>query len=254
MSYFNFDGQNALVTGASSGLGRQFALALAQAGANVALAARRQERLTELAQEIQNLGRQSLVLPMDVTNEQQIAAGIAMIKQSWGKLDIAVNNAGTSNAAPAEEMTLEDWQKVIDVNMTGVFLTAKHAAGLMKEYNYGRIINTASIYGLVGNSSFTVANYHASKGAVVNLTRALAAEWAKYGITVNAIAPGFFPSEMTEAFFADEGFKQYVAAYCPMKRAGQDGELNTALLFLADQGSSYVTGQTIAVDGGWTSV
>lgn len=254
MQYFNFEGQTALVTGASSGLGKQFALLLASAGADVAIAARREDKLKEVAEEIEALGRKALILVMDVTKEEEIAAGFAKIKKEWQKLDIVVNNAGISSAAPAEEMSFEDWQKVVDVNLTGVFLVAKHAGALMKEKKYGRIINLASIYGLVGNSAFNVANYHATKGAVVNLTRALAAEWAKYQITVNAIGPGFFESEMTGDFINTDDFKQYVAISCPMKRVGKKGELNTALLFLADKASSYVTGQTIAVDGGWTAI
>jgi len=254
MQYFNFEGQTALVTGASSGLGKQFALLLASAGADVAIAARREDKLKEVAEEIEALGRKALILVMDVTKEEEIAAGFAKIKKEWQKLDIVVNNAGISSAAPAEEMSFEDWQKVVDVNLTGVFLVAKHAGALMKEKKYGRIINLASIYGLVGNSAFNVANYHATKGAVVNLTRALAAEWAKYQITVNAIGPGFFESEMTGDFINTDDFKQYVAISCPMKRVGKNGELNTALLFLADKASSYVTGQTIAVDGGWTAI
>jgi gluconate 5-dehydrogenase len=254
MQYFNFEGQTALVTGASSGLGKQFAFLLASAGADVAIAARREDKLKEVATEIEALGRKALILVMDVTKEEEIAAGFAKIKKEWQKLDIVVNNAGISSAAPAEEMSFEDWQRVVDVNLTGVFLVAKHAGALMKEKKYGRIINLASIYGLVGNSAFNVANYHATKGAVVNLTRALAAEWAKYQITVNAIGPGFFESEMTGDFINTDDFKQYVAISCPMKRVGKKGELNTALLFLADKASSYVTGQTIAVDGGWTAI
>lgn len=254
MQYFNFEGQTALVTGTSSGLGKQFALLLASAGADVAIAARREDKLKEVAEEIEALGRKALILVMDVTKEEEIAAGFAKIKKEWQKLDIVVNNAGISSAAPAEEMSFEDWQRVVDVNLTGVFLVAKHAGALMKEKKYGRIINLASIYGLVGNSAFNVANYHATKGAVVNLTRALAAEWAKYQITVNAIGPGFFESEMTGDFINTDDFKQYVAISCPMKRVGKKGELNTALLFLADKASSYVTGQTIAVDGGWTAI
>lgn len=254
MQYFNFQGKKALVTGASSGLGRRFALVLAQAGADVALAARREDKLKSLAQEIEGLGQKALVLKMDVTKEEEVKNGVAKIKKEWQTLDILVNNAGTSTMAPAEEMPLEDWQKVIDVNLTGVFLVAKHAATLMKEKQFGRIINIASMYGLVANSAFNVANYHASKGAVVNLTRALAAEWAKYNITVNAIGPGFFESEMTGDFINTDDFKQYLTTYCPMKRAGNPEELDTTLLFLAAEASSYITGQTIAVDGGWTAI
>lgn len=254
MSVFDFTGQKALVTGASSGLGAQFALALAEAGADVAIAARRVEKLEEVASQIRALGKQALVLPMDVTDEASIEAAFAQIKENWGNLDIVVNNAGTSVIKPAEEMTLEEWQKVIAVNQTGVFLTAKHAARLMKEKNYGRIISTASIYGHVGNIAFPVVNYHASKAAVINMTRALAAEWAKYGITVNAIGPGFFESEMTAGSINTSEFQQYLKASCPMGRIGQKGELNSALLFLAAKASSYVTGQTVFVDGGWTAI
>ncbi len=254
MQYFNFQGKKALVTGASSGLGKRFALILAKAGADVAIAARREEKLKEVAKEIEALGQKALVLKMDVTKEEEIKDGLAKIKKEWQKLDILVNNAGTSAIAPAEEMSLEDWQKVVDVNLTGVFLVAKHAGALMKENQFGRVINIASMYGLVANSAFTVANYHATKGAVVNLTRALAAEWAKYNITVNAIGPGFFESEMTGEFIGTDDFKQYVAISCPMQRVGKKGELDTTLLFLAAEASSYITGQTIAVDGGWTAI
>jgi gluconate 5-dehydrogenase len=254
MQYFNFQGKKALVTGASSGLGRRFALVLAKAGADVALAARREDKLKEVAKEIEDLGQKALVLKMDVTKEEEIKNGVAKIKKEWQTLDILVNNAGTSTMAPAEEMPLEDWQKVVDVNLTGVFLVAKHAGALMKEKQFGRVINIASMYGLVANSAFNVANYHASKGAVVNLTRALAAEWAKYNITVNAIGPGFFESEMTGDFINTDDFKQYVTISCPMKRVGKKEELDTTLLFLAAEASSYVTGQTIAVDGGWTAI
>jgi NAD(P)-dependent dehydrogenase (short-subunit alcohol dehydrogenase family) len=254
MQYFNFQGKKALVTGASSGLGRRFALVLAKAGADVALAARREEKLKEVAKEIEDLGQKALVLKMDVTKEEEIKNGVAKIKKEWQTLDILVNNAGTSTMAPAEEMPLEDWQKVVDVNLTGVFLVAKHSGALMKEKQFGRVINIASMYGLVANSAFNVANYHATKGAVVNLTRALAAEWAKYNITVNAIGPGFFESEMTGDFINTDDFKQYVTISCPMKRVGKKEELDTTLLFLAAEASSYITGQTIAVDGGWTAI
>jgi NAD(P)-dependent dehydrogenase (short-subunit alcohol dehydrogenase family) len=137
MQYFNFEGQTALVTGASSGLGKQFALLLASAGADVAIAARREDKLKEVAEEIEALGRKALILVMDVTKEEEIAAGFAKIKKEWQKLDIVVNNAGISSAAPAEEMSFEDWQRVVDVNLTGVFLVVKHAGVLMKEKKYG---------------------------------------------------------------------------------------------------------------------
>lgn len=254
MPLFDLHNQNAIVTGASSGLGVQFAKALATQGANVALLARRIDKLDAVKTEIEALGVKALAVQADVTNEDSIKAAVAQVESAWGQIHILVNNAGVSAVAPAEDMAEADWDKVLDTNLKGVWMVAKHVAKHMIGKGYGRIINTASMYGLVGNTFFPVCNYHAAKGGVVNLTRGLAAEWAKHHITVNAIGPGFFESEMTEAAVGTDAFLGYVKQACPMQRIGQAGELNPALIFLAAKESSYVTGQTIYVDGGWTAV
>ncbi len=254
MSLFDLHGHNAVVTGASSGLGVQFAKALAAQGANVALLARRVEKLESVKSEIEAMGVQALAVQADVTNEASIQAAVAQVESAWGQIHILVNNAGVSAVAPAQDLAEADWDKVLDTNLKGVWMVAKHVAKRMIANSYGRIINTASMYGVVGNTFFPVVNYHAAKGGVVNLTRGLAAEWAKYGITVNAIGPGFFESEMTEAAINTDAFTGYVKQACPMQRVGQPGELNSALIFLAAKESTYVTGQTICVDGGWTAV
>jgi NAD(P)-dependent dehydrogenase (short-subunit alcohol dehydrogenase family) len=163
-----------------------------------------------------------------------------------------VNNAGTASISPSIDMSLEEWKKVIDVNLTGVFLCARTAAREMIKKNYGKIVNIASIYGAVGDI-FPTAPYYASKGAVINLTRALAIEWAPYKINVNAIAPGFFPSEMTETVFRDENTLKYILSRTPLGRTGEPLDLKAALTYLASPASNYVTGQTLFVDGGWTA-
>lgn len=251
---FDLTGKKAVVTGASSGLGVQFAKALAEQGADVALFARRIEKMQAIKTEIEAMGRKCLAIKCDVTVESEVKTAVDQVNQAFGRIDILVNNAGTSAMAPAESMTEDDWDKVINTNLKAVFLVAKNVGQYMIKQNYGKIISTSSIYGLVGNNFFPVCNYHASKSGVVGLTKALGAEWAKYKITVNAIAPGFFESEMTQSAINTPEFKQYIENSCPMKRIGNQGELNGALIYLASDASSYTTGQVIAVDGGWTSI
>nr|WP_320415631.1 SDR family oxidoreductase [Candidatus Contubernalis alkalaceticus] len=254
MNIFDLSGKVAVVTGASSGLGRRFSTVLAQNGADVAVVARRIERLEELAEEIRGLGQRCLPVQCDVTNEAQVAEMADKVFKEYGRLDISINNAGTAALAPAVEHTLEDWNQTVAVNLTGVFLVAKHCAKIMIKQNYGKMVLTASMYGLVGNTFFPVSSYHATKGAVVNLTRGLAAEWGKYNITVNALAPGFFPSEMTQESFKIPEFQEYVKNMSVLGRTGQEGELDGAVLYLSSDASSYTTGITIPVDGGWTAV
>ncbi|HCC84736.1 MAG TPA: short-chain dehydrogenase [Candidatus Pacebacteria bacterium] len=251
---FELTGKKAIVTGASSGLGVQFALALARQGADVALLARRLDRLEAVKAQIMALGRQCLAIKCDVSVETEVQAAVAQVNQAFGRIDILANNAGVSAIAPAEQMTEADWDKVIDIDLKAVWLMAKHVGQYMINQGYGKIINTSSIFGLVGNSSFPVVAYHAAKFGVVGLTKALAGEWAKHNITVNAIGPGFFDSEMTHAVIETPDFNQYVAAGCPMKRIGREGELDGAMIYFASDASSYTTGQIIAVDGGWTSI
>jgi len=253
-SCFNIKGQTALVTGASSGLGVTFAEALVECGANVVLAARRMERLEKLADSLSaKYGTKVIPVKTDVSQEPDVLRMVNTAVKHFGSLEILVNNAGVASLSPSVEMSLEEWKKVIDVNLTGVFLCARTAAREMIAKNYGKIVNIASIYGAVGDI-FHAAPYYASKGAVINLTRAFAIEWAQYKINVNAIAPGFFPSEMTEQVFKDENALKHIISRTPLGRTGEPSDLKAVLLYLASPASNYVTGQTIFVDGGWTAL
>ncbi|GAQ25526.1 SDR family NAD(P)-dependent oxidoreductase [Tepidanaerobacter syntrophicus] len=250
---FDLTGRVAAVTGASAGLGRQFALALAKQGADIAIMARRKNKLEEVAQEIRTTGVKCLVVPCDVTKLDQVKDSVATIINKFGKVDILVNNAGGGGSAPLEEMTNEIWQHNIDLELTGTFQCTREFGREMLKRGYGRIINIASIFGLVGNADVPVAGYHASKGGVVNFTRAAAAEWATRGVTVNALCPGFFPSEANnpEAMAAMDSF---IRRCTPMKRPGKEGELDSAIIFLAADESTYVTGSVVTCDGGWTCI
>lgn len=251
---FEIKGSSAIITGASSGLGVTFAEALAESGVNLVLAARRMEKLEKLSKELEKkYAVKAIPHRCDVTNEKDVNAMVETAVKEYGSIEFLVNNAGTSAIAPSTELSLEEWKKVIDVNLTGVFLCSRVAAREMAKKNYGKIINIASIYGAVGDI-FTAAPYYASKGGVVNLTRALAVEWATHGINVNAIAPGFFRSEMTEAIFEDQETLNYIKNKTPLKRAGVPIDLKAALIFFVSHGSDYVTGQTLYVDGGWTAI
>jgi NAD(P)-dependent dehydrogenase (short-subunit alcohol dehydrogenase family) len=251
---FRLDGRVAVVTGASSGMGVAFAHALAGAGAKVVLAARRIERLEAIAKEIGDAGGEALAVACDVSQEADIDALVAATIARFGKVDVLVNNAGFSQILPAEALALADWKAQIDVNLTGVFLCAQRFGRKMIEQRSGAIVNIASILGLVGSGQVTQAAYSAAKGGVVNLTRELGAQWARKGVRVNALAPGWFPTEMTADMFGDEGSIKWMRSRTPMGRAGELGELVGPLLLLASDASSFVTGQTLVVDGGWTSV
>lgn len=251
---FEIKGQTAIMTGASSGLGVVFAETLAECGVNLVIAARRYERLVKLAEDLS--GKYNVkVIPVktDVSQEDQVINMVKTAIEKFGSLEILVNNAGTVCLSPSVDMSLEEWRKVIDVNLTGVFLCARTAAREMIKKKYGKIVNIASIYGAVGDI-FPTAPYYASKGAVINLTRSLAIEWAPYKINVNAIAPGFFPSEMTTSIFQDEKALKYILSRTPLGRTGEPLDLKAALIYLASPASNYVTGQTIFVDGGWTAL
>ncbi|MFH1351052.1 MAG: glucose 1-dehydrogenase [Pseudomonadota bacterium] len=254
LDMFRLEGRTAVVTGASSGLGVAFARGLAEAGASVVVAARRRERLERLAAELEAEGRQALSVLCDVTREDQVERLVRMTLERFRRLDILVNNAGAGHVAPAEAESLDLFQRVINVNVTGVFLCAKHCGRAMLQAGQGTIINIASIMGLVGIGALPQASYNTSKGAVINMTRELAAQWAKRGVRVNAIAPGWFPTEMTEEMFDNERSIRFIERRTPMGRAGRPEELIGALLLLASDASSYITGQTIVVDGGWTMV
>jgi NAD(P)-dependent dehydrogenase (short-subunit alcohol dehydrogenase family) len=250
----NLENKTAVITGASSGLGVQFAKALSEAGAGVALVARREEKLKKVKEMLTQMGGKSEYYTADVTASDQVEECIHSIQRDFKRIDILVNNAGFATLEPTEEHNLDSWHKVIDTNLTGLFLFTKFAGQVMIEQKYGKIINISSMYGAVGNIFMPASSYHASKGAVNTFTRAIAAEWARHNITVNAIGPGFFPSEMTEEIIDSQGFMDFVKQQCPMERVGTEGELDGALLLLASDASSYITGQVIYVDGGWTSV
>lgn len=251
---FGLTGRVAVVTGASSGLGVGVARALAQAGAHLVLAARRVDRLEALAVELGEAGVEVLPVACDVTDASQVEALKDACLERFGRVDILVNNAGVTEIVPAEKETEESFLRVLDVNLNGVFHCAQRFGRVMLEAGRGSIINVSSIFGLVGSGSIPQAAYSASKGAVVNMTRELAAQWARRGVRVNGIAPGFFKSEMTEKMFSDERSMAWVRRKTPMGRPGDVEELAGAVVFLASDSSSYVTGQTIAVDGGWTAV
>lgn len=251
---FDLTGKVAVVTGASSGLGVQMAKALASHGANLALLARREQRLQSVAEEIKSLGVDCIAIKCDVTRTQTVIEAAQKVEQHYGKVDILINNAGSGGNQSLEETTDETWNEVIDVDLNGVFKVAREFGKIMIKNKYGRIINIASMYGLVGNMALPTAAYHAAKGAVVNFTRAVAAEWAKYGINVNAICPGFFETELTTDTLNTEDFSNFMKATVPLGRYGKSEELGPAAVFLSSDEASYVTGVILPVDGGFTCV
>ena len=251
---FQLDGQVAVVTGASSGLGVAFARALAGAGAHVVLAARRKDRLEGLASEIEGRGGRALAVPCDVTDDDQVDALMSEAVRTFGRLDILVNNAGVSDPHPAEAEPMETFRRVVEINLTGQFCCAQRAGRHMIAAGRGSVVNVASVLGFVASGQIPQASYAATKAGMVNLTRELAAQWARKGIRVNGLAPGWFPSEMTEDMFGDERATRWMKSKTPMGRGGEEHELCGALVFLASDASSFVTGQTLIVDGGWTII
>ena len=251
---FNLKGRVAVITGASSGLGKQMCRAFAKQGADLVILARRIERLEELKVELEKEGVRVLPVKCDVTSTEEINAAAEQAKATYGKVDILVNCAGSSKDKGALEMTDEEWDFTIATDMTSVFKMTRAFGNIMKENNYGRIINIASMYGMVGNTEIPTIAYHSSKGGVVNYTRAAAAELAKYGITVNSICPGYFYTELTTQVLDTDMFQQFAKSHVPMQRYGKEGELNAAAIFLASDEASYVTGVILPVDGGYTCV
>ncbi|MBQ9690508.1 MAG: SDR family oxidoreductase [Eggerthellaceae bacterium] len=252
-NYFDVSGKNAIVTGASSGLGKQFALALAEQGANVAIVARRLERLEALKPEIESFGVTCLPVQCDVTDTNQIDSAVKKVLGEFGSIDILINNAAGGFATPAIECDNETWERTMNTNVNSVFYFSRAVAPSMIKQHYGKIINIGSFHCQVTMNGVPRSGYSTAKGAVLMMSKALAAEWAKDGITVNVLGPGYFESEMS-AKVADEAYEAGIKNGVPMGRRGKPGELDGAMLFLASDASSYVTGQLILVDGGWTIV
>jgi NAD(P)-dependent dehydrogenase (short-subunit alcohol dehydrogenase family) len=254
-SLFGLRGRIAIVTGASSGLGVEFADTLACAGADVALFARRGPQLEEVASSLRSrYDVRALPVAVDITDRDAVDGAFSRVTRELGRPWVLVNNAGLAPTGRAEKQWPEEWDRTVALNMSALFQCSLLAAASMREGGGGgRIINVTSIFGRLGSSLFRVASYAASKGGAENLTRQLAIEWARDGITVNAIAPSWFPSEMTHESIAQESIESRMASGNPMGRVGAEGELRTACLFLASPATSYVTGAVIPVDGGYTA-
>jgi NAD(P)-dependent dehydrogenase (short-subunit alcohol dehydrogenase family) len=242
-------GRVAIVTGGSVGLGRQMAEGLAEMGANLVLCARKKERCVQAAEELQSLGVQVLALGCNVREPASIHELVEATVKKFGRIDILVNNAGTSWGAPTEEMTLEQWNKVIETNLTGTFLLSQAVGKVMIAQHRGKIINIASVAGLRGSSpKFSAVGYSTSKGGVILFTKDLACKWGMYNIQVNAIAPGWFPTDMSVEVI--ERNREALLAGIPLGRFGGPHDLKGAAVFLASNASDFVTGHILVVDGG----
>jgi NAD(P)-dependent dehydrogenase (short-subunit alcohol dehydrogenase family) len=247
MSDSELTGKVAIVTGASSGLGARFAGVLAGAGAQVVAAARRLDRLEQLAD-----GTTIAPVRCDVTDDSDVESLVGTTLERFGRVDVCVNNAGAASGGPERQATLEAFRNVMRLNVEAVFAVSQAVAGPMREQRSGSVINISSMFGSVASSPVPDAGYVASKSAVNGLTRELAAQWARDGVRVNAIAPGFFHSEMTAELVDDERSRKWFERMCPLGRPGRPDELDGILLFLASDASTYCTGQVFAIDGGWT--
>ena len=262
LDLFDLSGQIAVVTGGGSGLGTDMAVALAEAGANVVLPDVKGELAEQTAERIRALGRDALPLEVDVADPLAVERCFAATVNRFGRLDILINNAGTGVLGASVEAAQAEWQRVFDVNVSGVFYCCQQAGRIMLRQGHGKIVNIASIYGLVGVDerlyvhttpmTHQAAAYNASKGALISLTRALAVEWAAYGIQVNAIAPGMMRTDRHRPDL-DERTWANLAERTPMQRVGSGDDLRGAVVFLAAKASDFVTGHVLVVDGGWTA-
>lgn len=249
LQQFGLDAKVAIVTGASRGLGQGMALGLAEAGAHIVTVSTRLENLGETVKAVEKLGRRALPMACDVTDSGQIRAVIDKTLEKFGTIDILVNNAGTIRRAPAHEYSDEDWQVVIDTNLNGLFQFCREAGKIMIERKRGKIINIASLLSFSGG--ITVPAYAASKGGVMQLTKALANEWAQHNVQVNAIAPGYFETDNTRALRENKQRFEEITARIPAGRWGKPEDLKGAVVFLASEASNYVNGHILLVDGGW---
>ncbi len=254
LAAFRLDGRTSLVTGAGRGLGRAIALGLAQAGSRLMLVDVSPEDLAGVETELRSAGSQVATAVVDVGDEGQVQACIAETLRRFGGLQVLVNNAGVTSRAPLEDLPLEDWERVLRVNLTGTFLCSKHAARPMIAQKAGSIINIASMSGLVGNRGGDNSHYCASKGGVIALTRSLAVEWARHGIRVNAVAPGYCVTPMTDRLKErDPAFFQELVGRVPLGRFGTGQDLAAAVVYLASDASAYVSGSVLVVDGAYTA-
>lgn len=242
----------AIVTGAGRGLGSAIALDLARRGCDVALAGRREADLVAVAEQIRADGGRALVMPTDVTRSDSVEHLFAATIEQLGRLDVVVNNAGIASSAKLADLPEEEWERIFDTNVRGMFLCNRAAARYFQTVGRGRAINVASVFGLLGRAGFTA--YGASKGAVINFTRAAASEWARFGAQMNAVAPGYFATDINADLRADEAAYAKVLRRIPAHRMGDPGELANVVTYLALDAPAFLTGQIIAVDGGESSV
>jgi NAD(P)-dependent dehydrogenase (short-subunit alcohol dehydrogenase family) len=245
---FDLIGQVALVTGTSRGLGQYFGRALAKAGGDLIVTSRRKDDLRPFVSEIEALGRRAVPLELDVRDEHSIQAMAVAAEASFGHIDILVNNAGCNVRKPAFDVTWEDWNLILETNLRGSFFVAQQIAKGMAKRGYGRIINIGSVTSVFGYAG--LAPYGASRGGVRQLTMSLADDWGKYGVTVNCLAPGWFETAQNKVMYENKEWVNYLIDRIPLKRPGAANDLDGAVVFLASEGSRYITGQTLLVDGG----
>jgi NAD(P)-dependent dehydrogenase (short-subunit alcohol dehydrogenase family) len=247
---FNLEGKTALVTGAGKGIGRALAIGLAEAGADVAIVARTEADLQEVAAEIRKTGRKAYITVADVTDRSQVEQAVAGVVAQAGRLDILVNNAGMNIRTPALEVTDEEWDKIMQTNLKSAFMMSQSAGRYMKEAGGGRIINVASVAGHIALRTGVV--YGATKAAMIQMTKVLALEWGKHNILVNGIGPWYFRTPLTEKMLQNEEFVQEVLSRTPLRRIGDLQDLVGPVVFLSSEAANYITGQTLLVDGGMT--
>ena len=247
-AWWDLSGKVAIVTGASRGIGRAIALALADAGADVACVSRNAAALGEVAASARALGRRAIAVTADVSNAEEVGRAVDRVAEELNRIDILVNNAGSVSWKAAESVSVEEWRKLLEVDLTGAFLCAQAAGRKMIAQRSGRIINIGSIFGELGTRGY--AAYSAAKAGVHALTRALAAEWARHGITVNCISPGYIHTDLTSAALDDEKFHERIISRIPLRRVGEPHELGPLAVYLASDASAFMTGQVIHLDGG----
>ena len=245
---FNLEGKNAFISGASRGLGRQFANALAKAGANVVITSRTLESLESTKQEIEAIGRKCINIKMEVLEEESIIMAVKKAETELGPISILINNAGCNIRKPALEVTWQDWETVVDTNLKGAFFLAKEIAKGMTERGYGRIVNIGSVTSVAGYAG--LGPYGASRGGIKQLTMSLAHDWGDKGVTVNCLAPGWFKTEQNSNLFKNSEWVSYIEERIPLGRVGRPNDLDGTCIFLSSDASAYVTGQTLLVDGG----